>query len=159
MMSKLRTELKKRNDFDSLSQEALLSILRTSDLLENRVSRLLRQYELTMAQYNVLRILRGNGKPMPTLEVAESMIQVAPAITRLVENLRSRGLVVKSRHEDDARVFMLSLTNDAKKLLRRIDRPLLTLHDQLMDGVNDSKLRALIDTLDAVRVAVHKLDD
>ncbi len=66
----LKDELKKRGPFSSVEQEATLSILRTSDLLENRIARLLREHSLTMTQYNVLRILRGEGKPMPCLEVA-----------------------------------------------------------------------------------------
>jgi hypothetical protein len=66
----LRDELKKKRAFDSVEQEAMLSILRTSDLLENRLARLLREHDLTPSQYNVLRILRGEGSPMPCLEVA-----------------------------------------------------------------------------------------
>ena len=86
-MAKLREELKKRGPFASLEQEATLAILRTSDLLENRLARLLREYGLTPSQYNVLRILRGEGAPLPCLEVASRMIQVAPAITRVVDQL------------------------------------------------------------------------
>lgn len=150
-MAKLRDELKKRDEFDSIAQEAMLSILRTSDLLENRVARLLRQYELTMAQYNVLRILRGEGKPLPTLEVAHRMIQIAPAITRLVDNLSQRGLVKKTRSRDDGRVYLVSLTANAKRLLGQIDRPISDLHDALMDGISAAKLRSVITTLEQVR--------
>ena len=59
MARTLQDELKKRKPFDSLEQEATLAILRTSDLLENRIARLLRESNLTLSQYNVLRILRG----------------------------------------------------------------------------------------------------
>ena len=57
----LREQLKKKGPFDSLEQEAMLSILRTSDLLENRLARLLREYDLTPSQYNAMRIMRGEG--------------------------------------------------------------------------------------------------
>ena len=59
MTRTLGEELKKRKPFASVEQEAMLAIMRTSDLLENRLARLLREYGLTMSQYNVLRILRG----------------------------------------------------------------------------------------------------
>ena len=85
----LQSELKKRGPFASIEQEATLAVLRTSDLLENRLARLLREHGLTLSQYNVLRILRGEGKPLPCLEVASRMIQVAPAITRVVSRARS----------------------------------------------------------------------
>ncbi len=60
-MSRLKDELKKRRPFDSLEQEAILNILRTSDQYHNRLGRLFREYGLTPSQYNVLRILRGEG--------------------------------------------------------------------------------------------------
>ncbi len=63
MTTTLRDELKKRKPFASIEQEAMLAIMRTSDLLENRLARLLREYGLTMSQYNVLRILRGEASP------------------------------------------------------------------------------------------------
>ena len=78
---RLQRELKKRGPFESLEQEAMLNLLRTNDQFQNQFGRLFRENGLTSSQYNVLRILRGEGKPMPCLEVADRMIQVVPAIT------------------------------------------------------------------------------
>ena len=147
----LRQELKKRHPFDSLQQEAMLSLLRTSDLLENRLARLLRRHELTPSQYNVLRILRGEGEPMPCLEVAQRMIQVAPAITRVVEQLVARELVEKQQSADDRRVFLVQLTRQGKHLLRKLDQPILALHQDLLGGVAISELKELIRILAMVR--------
>ena len=97
MAPSLQSELKKRGPFASVEQEAMLALMRTSDLLENRMARLLRDYGLTLTQYNVLRILRGERKPLPCLEVAERMIQVAPAITRVVDQLLKLGLITKTQ--------------------------------------------------------------
>ena len=121
----LREELKKKRGFDSVEQEAMLSILRTSDLLDNRLARLLRQHDLTPSQYNVLRILRGESQPMPCLEVASRMIQVAPAITRVVDQLISRGWIEKRQSEQDRRVFLIELTSSGRKLLAKLDQPVL----------------------------------
>src|SRR6185503_12095939 len=95
--SKLQAELKKHSAFASKEQEAILNILRTSDWLSNRLGRLLRQYGLTSSQYNVLRILRGEGRPLPSLEIADRMIQVVPAITGLIDRLEDQGLVRRRR--------------------------------------------------------------
>ena len=65
----LQRELKKKRPFESPEQEAVLNILRTNDQFQNRFGRLFREYGLTASQYNVLRILRGEGKPMPCLEM------------------------------------------------------------------------------------------
>ncbi len=152
--SKLQDELKKQRGFDSIEQEAMLSVLKTSDLLENRLAKLLRLHQLTPSQYNVLRILRGQGEPMPMLEIADRMIQVAPAITRVVDQLIEQGWVEKSRSADDGRVFLIELTKAAKSLLKKVDAPLMELHKRLMGNLPDKELSQLIKTLARVRKAI-----
>jgi DNA-binding MarR family transcriptional regulator len=155
MAATLRNELKKRDPFASVEQEAMLAIMRTSDLLENRLARLLREYALTLSQYNVLRILRGEGKPMPCLEVAERMIQVAPAITRVVDQLLTLDLISKTQSTEDRRIFTIELKPAATQLLATLDQPVLDLHASLMNGVKKSDLKSLILTLEAVRAVVE----
>src|SRR6516225_10189351 len=78
---KLQHELKKKRPFTSSAEEAILNIVRTSDQLQIRFARLLREYGLTSpTQYNILRILRGEGKPLPILEIASRTITVVPGI-------------------------------------------------------------------------------
>ncbi len=155
MPPSLQKELKKRGPFDSVEQEAMLALMRTTDLLENRLARLFRDYGLTLTQYNVLRILRGEGKPMPCLEIAERMIQVAPAITRVVDQLLKLELITKTQSSSDRRVFEIELTPAAAKLLKRMDQPVLDLHASLLKSVNKSDLRTMIRTLGVVRSGVQ----
>ena len=151
MAPALQHELKKRDPFASIEQEATLAILRTSDLLENRLARLLREHGLTPSQYNVLRILRGEGQPLPCLEVAQRMIQVAPAITRVVDQLLKMELITKSQSAEDRRVFTISLRPGAKRLLKKLDQPMLDLHESLLAGVSRADQRVLIRLLEKVR--------
>jgi DNA-binding MarR family transcriptional regulator len=143
--------LKKRKPFDSIEQEATLAIMRTSDVLENRIARFLREYGLTKTQYNVLRILRGEGKPLPCLEVADRMIQVAPAITRVVDQLLALELITRNQSVQDRRVFEIDLTPSATRLLKKIDAPLLKLHTKLLSSVPPVDRKALIRILESVR--------
>lgn len=154
MSRSLKEELKKRGPFDSLEQEAMLAIMRTSDLLENRLARLLRQYGLTLSQYNALRILRGEGKPMPCLEVAERMIQVVPAITRVVDQLVQTELISKTQCQQDRRVFLVELLPSGKRLLEKLDRPVLELHASLFQNISITDQRTLIRVLESVRAGI-----
>ncbi|MEO1617549.1 MAG: MarR family transcriptional regulator [Planctomycetota bacterium] len=154
MSPSLQNELKKRGPFDSVEQEAMLALMRTSDLLENRLARLLREYGLTLSQYNVLRILRGEGKPMPCLEVAQRMIQVAPAITRVVDQLLKLEFISKTQSDVDRRVFEIELKPAASRLLKKLDQPVLDLHASLMRGVKNADLRGMVQTLEEIRGAV-----
>ena len=150
-MSDLADELKKRHPFDSLAQEATLAILRTSDQLENRLAQLMRGHGLTLSQYNVLRIVRGEGKPLPTLEVADRMIQVAPAITRVVEQLVTAGLITRTCSPADRRVQLIAINAAGRRLLKKLDAPVLELHDQLLSGASELELRRLIALLAKIR--------
>lgn len=150
----LKDELKKRGPFSSVEQEATLSILRTSDLLENRIARLLREHGLTMTQYNVLRILRGEGKPMPCLEVAHRMIQVAPAITRVVDQLLELKLITKTQSDEDRRVFTIEITTAGMRLLKKLDLPVIDLHASLLSSVSACDLKLLIRILENVRTGI-----
>ncbi|WP_437227935.1 MarR family winged helix-turn-helix transcriptional regulator [Planctomicrobium sp. SH661] len=153
-MSQLQKELKKKKPFDQPEQEAILNLLRTSDLFQNRFGRLLRTYEITESQYNVLRILRGEGKPLPCLEVASRMIQVVPAITGLVDRLEKQGLVSRHRCEEDRRVIFVDLTPRAKTLLAELDQPVRDLHEQLIGHLTKSELAELSRLLEKARESV-----
>lgn len=153
--SLLQRELKKQKPFDSLEQEASLNILRTNDLLQNRLGRFFREYGLTSSQYNVLRIVRGEGKPMPSLEIAERMIQVVPAMTGLIDRLEKQGFVERRRCEDDRRVVYIEITQKAKKLLEQMDEPLVALHEELMRHMTRAELRELSRLLEKSRLKMQ----
>lgn len=153
--SLLQRELKKQRSFDSLEQEACLNVLRTNDQLQNRLGRFFRGYGLTSSQYNVLRILRGQGEPMPSLEIAERMIQVVPAITGLIDRLEKQGFVERRRCEDDRRVVYVEITAKAENLLKEIDEPLCALHKEMMGHMTRTELRDLCRLLEKARVNMH----
>lgn len=149
--NQLQKELKKKGAFDSPQQQAALNILRTSDLIENRLGRLFREYGLTPSQYNVLRILRGEGKPLPSLEIADRMIQVVPAITGLIDRLEKQKLVQRRRCTEDRRVVYVEITSKALRTLGKIDEPLRDLHQALMRGLAVKELKSLSSLLEKAR--------
>lgn len=154
----LQDELKKREPFESKEQEAILNILRTSDLFHNRLGRLLREYSLTGSQYNVLRILRGEGKPLPSLEIASRLIQVVPAITGLIDRLEKQELVSRVRCEKDRRVVYVAITQKALEVLAQIDQPLMDMHQHLIGHLKQEELQQLIDLLEKSRNGVTNQD-
>lgn len=140
---KLQQELKKKQAFQSPEVEAILNILRTSDQFQNRLGRLFREYGLTCSQYNVLRILRGEGEPLPSLEIASRMVQVVPAITGLVDRLEGQGFVERKRCEKDRRIVYVALTPKGEQVLHDIDDPGHELHQQLIGHLTRSELKEL----------------
>lgn len=149
--STLQRELKKKQPFDLLEQEALLNLLRTADQLQIHFARLFRTFDLTPQQYNVLRILRGEGAPLPILEIADRMITAVPGITGLIDRLEKAGFVERRRCPQDRRVIYVAITTPASKLLAKIDQPLSDLHRQALGHLSPSELNQLNRLLEKAR--------
>ncbi len=150
----LQQEIGKKQPFDSLEQAAILNILRTSDIFHNQFGRLFRPYGLTPSQYNVLRILRGEGKPMPSLEIADRMVQVVPAITGQIDRLQAQNLVKRKRCTEDRRVVYIEITPKALSLLKEIDEPDLNLHRKLIGHLSSDELSELSRLLEKARASL-----
>ena len=158
MTTTLQHEIKKRKPFATPEEEALLNLLKTNDQFDNRLGRLFREHGLTSSQYNVLRILRGEGKPLPSLEVADRLIQVVPAITGLIDRLEKQGLVKRRRCEEDRRVVYVELTGEGKNVLKRIDAPLAALRRKLLGHMSRTELHALSKLLEKARKSLIEED-
>ncbi len=141
--SRLQKELGKKGPFQSLEQESMLNLLRTGDQLQNRFGRLFREFGLTSAQYNILRILRGEGKPLPSLEIADRLVQVVPAITGLIDRLEQAEMVRRKRCETDRRVVYIEITGRALSLLAKMDEPVNQLHKSLLGHMTRAELKEL----------------
>ncbi len=155
---RLQRELKKRHPFNSLEEEATLSIARTADRHGIGFSRLFREHGLTSSQYNVLRILRGEGRPLPILEVADRLIAAVPGITGLVDRLETMGLVTRQRSTEDRRVVFVAITPRGLELLGRLDEPVEAQHKRLLGHLSQADLRALIGLLEKARQPIPEPD-
>jgi DNA-binding MarR family transcriptional regulator len=154
MSTRLQHELKKKQPFEVASQAAALGLVRTNDQLQIHFARLFRQYGLTPSQYNVLRILRGEGAPLPILEIAERTVTVVPGITGLIDRLEAAGFVSRERSTEDRRVVYVALTDKAAKLLAKIDRPLVEMHQRVMRHLTKTEINDLMRLLDKVRAGL-----
>jgi MarR family 2-MHQ and catechol resistance regulon transcriptional repressor len=152
-MMALQQEIKKRTPFASPRQEAMLNVWRTGDLAQNRFGKLFRQYGVTASQYNILRILRGNDKPLPCLEIASQMIQAVPAITRLIDQLDQAGFITRERSADDRRIVYVEITAKGRKVVKELDGPVEKLHDDLLAALTQTEAKEVSRLLEKARAA------
>jgi DNA-binding MarR family transcriptional regulator len=134
-----------------LEQEAMLNLVRTNDQYQIRFARLFRRYQLTPSQYNILRILRGEGAPLPILEIADRTVAVVPGITGLIDRLEKSEFVVRKRCAKDRRVTYVALTERGQKTLAELDEPLQELHQKLIGHLPKAELKELIRLLEKAR--------
>lgn len=140
-----------RRRFDSLEQEAYLSLWRTYDRLKILEEELFADYKLTAQQYNVLRLLRAAREPLPTLALADRLISRAPDITRILDKLEQRGLISRTRSPADRRTVLVSITAAGRWLLDQLAEPLRQCHRRQLGHLRPEQLRQLIDLLRLVR--------
>jgi DNA-binding MarR family transcriptional regulator len=132
--------LKKRvqqESFESPMQEALLNLLVTADYLREQMDRACAELDITPAQYNVLRILRGvYPEGHPRCDIARRMIERAPDVTRLVDRLEKRGLVERDRSAADRRLSLTRITPAGLELLDRLAPRLAALESHLAERLS-----------------------
>jgi len=141
--SSLADEIGKSEPFQCPEQEAFLNLVRTYEHLAGDFARLFKKHGLSDPQYNALRILRGEGKPMQVYQIAERMITPQTDITRLMVRLENAGLVERRPCAEDRRVVWVTLTDQGKAVLRKLDRPLKELHQAQFRQLNERELKNL----------------
>lgn len=151
----LREELRQSRPFESPAQEAILALRRTSDLMQRELVKALDPTGLSPQQYNVLRILRGAGEMgLPTLDIAERMVEKAPGITRLLDKLEAKDLVRRRRCPGDRRQVLCWITSKGLDLLSELDRPIAALGPRLLQGLPEHEILTLLQLLGRVRAGL-----
>lgn len=154
MATRLRDEIKQNKPFQSLEQEALLSIERTAAVLGHTVADALKPFGVTPTQYNVLRILRGAGKHgLCRNEVRERMVAQVPDVTRLLDRLTDMGLVDRERDVGDRRLVTARITTAGLRLLKQLDGPIADIHKRQLGHMSQQTLRMLVELLGMAREA------
>jgi DNA-binding MarR family transcriptional regulator len=155
---------KRSAKFRSLEQEVFLRLQKTADVLMTELAELFKAHGISPTQYNVLRILRGagagccagghadpNAAGVPCREIAGRMITHDPDMTRLLDRLEDRNLIVRERDKKDRRMIITRITDAGLDLLRTLDEPVMELHRRQLGHLGEEKLAELLDLLDRVR--------
>ncbi|HEY0557929.1 MAG TPA: MarR family transcriptional regulator [Thermoanaerobaculia bacterium] len=150
--SGLGREIKQQKPFDSLEEEAFLGLQRTASLLLQSLGRALKEQDLTPAQYNTLRILRGAEPDSLTCgEIGERLVSPGPDVTRLLDRLEQHGLVARVRDGEDRRVVRARITVSGLGLLTALDEPVGRVLGQMLGSLGEERLRTLVALLGEAR--------
>jgi DNA-binding MarR family transcriptional regulator len=132
-------------------EAAYLDLMRTTEMLSRPLAQLLKTEDLSPAQYNVLRILRGSPEGLTCGEIASRMITRDPDITRLLDRLEKRKLISRSRESRDRRVVLTRIASDGLELLARLEQPVQETHRRLLGHLGPERLRTLAQLLEICR--------
>lgn len=158
MTGRLLTELKQTKPFRSREDEAFLNLIRTTELLRREVIELFKPHDITHAQYNVLRILRGalresdpHNHARTCGDIASRLVTFEPDVTRLLDKLERQGLIIRERDTDDRRVVRSRITDKGLGLLDELDDPIMEIQRQRLGRLGQDRLTTLIDLLEDLR--------
>jgi DNA-binding MarR family transcriptional regulator len=137
-----------RNEYQKLG----INIMYTANWLNEKISSVLSQEDITQQQYNILRILRGAEKPLSTLQIRSRMLDKMSDTSRIVDRLVAKELVEKNTCPSDKRLVDVVLSKKGFAVLEKLD--LLNNHlDSLMKGISEKEASTLNQLLDQIRDA------
>jgi DNA-binding MarR family transcriptional regulator len=151
---KIEEVIKSNVSIDS-AKKVVLNVLYTQNVIAERFSEVLKPYDLSSEQYNVLRILRGQkGCPANMCVIQERMIAKNSNTTRLIDKLLLKELVTREVCPDNRRKIEVKITTKGLDVLTELD-PKVVQHEQLFaKNLSPSELEALNDLLEKYRTLI-----
>jgi DNA-binding MarR family transcriptional regulator len=146
-------EVTKSNVIMELSQKAVLNIIYTQNNINERLIEILRPYDLSNEQYNVLRILRGQkGNPANMCLIQERMLAKTSNTTRLVDKLLLKELVTRKVCKENRRKIEVLITEKGLAILKELDPKVVNYEQNIVANLSPSELEQLNDLLEKIRI-------
>ncbi len=136
--------------FRNEHHKCVVNLIFTHNWVTGQLKEVVEAEELTLQQYNILRILRGSETPLSTLQIRERMLDKMSDTSRIVDRLILKKLALKTVNKKDKRLVDVRISAKGKKLLQKLDQSAYTI-DSILKNVSDKEAKELNRLLDKVR--------
>lgn len=134
------------------SRRLIISLFSTTSWANERISEVLKPYEISLPQFNVLRILRGQkGKPANLSTIQERMVNKMSNTTRLVDKLISKALVERITCEENRRKVEITITSEGLIFLKKLDLVMDEIESEITQNLTDQEIQQLTQLLIKLR--------
>ncbi len=140
----------KQTNFRNEFQKAAINFIYTYNWFNEKMKQFFEKEDITPQQFNILRILRGAGKPISTLQIRQRMLDKMSDTSRIVDRLIAKQLVVKNTCPNDKRLVDVSITDSGRLLLEKIDASNNDM-DAIFDNLSEADANTLNSILDKLR--------
>ncbi len=145
-------EALKISQFSSQEQRAALNIIYTAAWLNEQINAMLKAYGISEQQFNVLRILKGQGTYPASLQlIQERMVHKMSNATRLVDKLSQKGLVTRRECPHNRRQVEIAITQEGHALLAAIEPQREQMEQSLFQNLDETEVRQIADLMDKLR--------
>lgn len=135
-----------------LSRKLITIIVKKGTEFTEAISQVVKEKDLTVQQFNVLRILRGrHGKPASLQDVSKDMLHANSNTTRVIDKLVSKGLVQRIQSPSDRRQIELTITDAGLELLKQLDGKVDKKENELVMNLTDKQMSGLIESLNKLK--------
>lgn len=149
---KLQQELKLKQALASTNHEALLSLVRTSSLMQKLSDRFFSRFGLTDVQFNILMILKEHGSAgLSQQELSEHLIVTKSNVVGLIDRLERAGFVRRVAHPSDRRFNQIVLTPKGEKLETKVEESYFKEVDKMMNVLGAAEKKAVIKAMERIR--------
>lgn len=150
-MKELEDIIKTKTDI-TLAKKTVLNISLTNVNFKDSISHVLKSFDISIEQFNVLRILRGqHGKPTNLQDIQDRMVSKMSNTTRLVDKLILKGFVERFICEDNRRKVEIFITTKGLEALQSIDPKVLLVETELTAALSIEELTTLNTLLTKLR--------
>ena len=139
-------QTKFRNEY----QKTVVNIIYTYNWVTEKTKEIFERGDITSQQYNILRILRGAGKPLSTLQIRQRMLDKMSDTSRIVDRLVKKQLVQKVICKTDRRLVDVTITDAGLQLLEKLDSYNEEM-DALLGNISEEEAKMLNHLLDKIR--------
>lgn len=146
----------KQAKFKTEMEKAIVNLIFTSNWLNEQHYKIFKPYGLTIAQYNVLRILRGQHPNVATVNlIIDRMLDRMSNVSRIVDKLVLKGYVSRKQNQNDRRAVDVIITDKGLQLLTNLD-DLINEFQRTTDVFSEDEKRQFNDFLDRFRATQPK---
>ena len=140
-----------QSKFNSSQEKAIVNIIFTANAIEDAFKKALKMYDISLPQYNVLRILKGRKDGYATCgDLKDVMLDKNPDVTRLCDKLVLKKLIVRSSNKNNRRQILLRISDKGLTALEEIN-PYFVAVNEGLKGISSEKLEQISDILDEIR--------
>ncbi len=139
------------NKFDDNHQKAIVNLIYTYGWITNILKGKLQKHKITLQQFNILRILRGQYPAPSTINLLkERMLDKMSDASRIVDRLVQKGLVRRRVNINDRRAVDIIISQEGLDILKKLDRE-LSIKDILGNNISNEEAIVLSGLLDRLR--------
>lgn len=141
-----------KNDELNLPDYTIANILHTGNWMNEKFSDHLKQYAISIQQFQVLRSLKElQGAPANLQSIQAEMVSKNSNTTRLVEKLRLKGLITRIQNEENRRKVDINITEEGLELLAEIEIVHTEFENEIVSNLSQTEIIALNQLLEKIR--------